>query len=95
MPEVRTCFSRCELKHPYPNKTVRPYSRSALTSSMRSIMSLAINSTIKLKNGSLPRLGLGVYQSRGDECYDAVRCAVEAGYKHSASARNTWSPLSS
>lgn len=51
-------------------------------------MSLAKDSTIQLANGRLPRLGLGVYQARGDDCYEAVRKAIEVGYKHSASMQD-------
>ena len=45
--------------------------------------SLTLNSTAKLASGSaIPRFGLGVYQSRGQECYEAVREALRAGYRH-------------
>lgn len=46
-------------------------------------MSLAIDSTIRLSRGNLPRLGLGVYKARGDECTGACITAIQAGYKHS------------
>jgi len=38
----------------------------------------------KLNNGlDIPMLGFGVFQvANGDECYDAVKCALEAGYRH-------------
>lgn len=47
-------------------------------------MSLAINSTITLNNGiEMPQFGLGVFQSAiGTETEDAVRFALEAGYRH-------------
>lgn len=49
-------------------------------------MSLAIDSTVKLRNGGLlPRLGLGVYQSRGAECENAVKEAIACGYRHGKS----------
>jgi diketogulonate reductase-like aldo/keto reductase len=43
-----------------------------------------INSTRKLNNGvEIPRFGLGVFRSAdGDETANAVRWAVEAGYRH-------------
>lgn len=40
-----------------------------------------------LSNGiRIPLIGLGVYQSRGKECHDAVVDAVKAGYRHFDSA---------
>lgn len=47
-------------------------------------MKLAIDSTIKLNNCvEMPRLGLGVFQSAiGSETEDAVRFALDAGYRH-------------
>jgi len=38
----------------------------------------------KLNNGlEIPMLGFGVFQvADGNECYDAVKCALEAGYRH-------------
>lgn len=46
-------------------------------------MSLSLNSTITLNNGvEMPRFGLGVFQSgQGSETENAVRWALEAGYK--------------
>ena len=43
-----------------------------------------LSSTVKLNNGvEMPVLGLGVFQSKeGDETYNAVRYAIDAGYKH-------------
>ncbi|MCL2774823.1 MAG: aldo/keto reductase [Oscillospiraceae bacterium] len=43
-----------------------------------------LSSTLKLNNGvDIPLLGLGVFKSKeGDEAYNAVRYAIEAGYKH-------------
>lgn len=45
---------------------------------------MTLSSTLKLNNGvEIPRLGLGVYQSEaGQETYQAVRWALEAGYRH-------------
>lgn len=45
--------------------------------------SLSLSATRKLANGvHIPLLGLGVYQSRGDECTAAVTAALKAGYRH-------------
>lgn len=43
-----------------------------------------LNTTRKLNNGvEIPYLGLGVFQSKdGDETANAVRWAIEAGYRH-------------
>ena len=43
-----------------------------------------LSSTLKLNNGvDIPVLGLGVFKSQeGDETYNAVKYAIEAGYKH-------------
>jgi len=43
-----------------------------------------LSSTLKLNNGvEMPLLGLGVFQSaEGEETYNAVKWAIEAGYKH-------------
>jgi diketogulonate reductase-like aldo/keto reductase len=43
-----------------------------------------INSTIRLNNGlEMPYLGLGTYRARpGKEAYQAVRFALDAGYRH-------------
>ena len=43
-----------------------------------------LSSTLKLNNGvDIPLLGLGVFRApEGDETYNAVRYAIEAGYKH-------------
>lgn len=43
-----------------------------------------LQSTIRLNNGvEMPRLGLGTFQSeRGEETQNAVRWALEAGYRH-------------
>ncbi|MBN2134486.1 MAG: aldo/keto reductase [Acidobacteria bacterium] len=47
-------------------------------------MDLSLDSKIKLGNGrEIPMLGLGVYQSgRGAETVNAVKWALEAGYRH-------------
>lgn len=47
-------------------------------------MTLAIDSTITLNNGvTMPQFGLGVFQSAvGSETEDAVRFALDAGYRH-------------
>ncbi|MGE5441433.1 MAG: aldo/keto reductase [Bacteroidota bacterium] len=47
-------------------------------------MKLTINDKAKLNNGAeIPYFGLGVYQSPpGEETYNAVRWALDAGYRH-------------
>ncbi|KAK1923353.1 putative aldo-keto reductase [Papiliotrema laurentii] len=51
-------------------------------------MSLSLGSTIKLSSGhTIPRLGYGVYQARGQECQDGVETALRAGYRHVDSAQ--------
>ena len=47
-------------------------------------MDLNIRSTIALNNGvAMPRLGLGVFRAKdGEETVQAVRWALEAGYRH-------------
>lgn len=52
-------------------------------------MPLSITSTVTLNNDTtMPVFGLGVYQSRkGDETRNAVRFALEAGYRHIDTAR--------
>jgi len=47
-------------------------------------MTLNIDTTITLNNGvEMPQLGLGVFRSEvGSECENAVRYALEAGYRH-------------
>ena len=48
-----------------------------------------LRSTVPIAKGvEIPMLGLGVYQSRpGQETYDAVRLALEVGYRHVDTAR--------
>ncbi|ORX38590.1 putative aldo-keto reductase [Kockovaella imperatae] len=49
---------------------------------------LTIKSTFKLLSGNtIPRFGLGVYQSRGEECFEAVKEALKADYRHVDSAQ--------
>src|ERR1700709_1647145 len=39
--------------------------------------------TVDLSNGSaMPLLGIGTWQMNGQEAYDAVRRALDAGYRH-------------
>lgn len=46
---------------------------------------LSLDSTVRLASGaSMPVLGFGVYQARGDDCRGAVKAALAAGYRHSA-----------
>ena len=48
-----------------------------------------LQSTFTLNNGvRIPRLGLGVFRAApGAETYQAVRAALEAGYRHVDTAR--------
>jgi len=45
---------------------------------------MSLSSTVKLNNGvDIPVLGLGTYQlEEGEQAYNAVRFALDAGYKH-------------
>lgn len=47
-------------------------------------MALTIQSTLRLNNGvEIPRLGLGTFKAQqGDETYQSVQWALEAGYRH-------------
>jgi diketogulonate reductase-like aldo/keto reductase len=46
-------------------------------------MTPALTPILKLNNGvELPALGLGVFQTPSDETRDAVRSALDAGYRH-------------
>lgn len=49
-------------------------------------MSYTLTSRAKLSDGrAIPRFGLGVYESApGDETYNAVKWALEAGYRVSS-----------
>ena len=38
--------------------------------------------TAALPGGDIPLLGLGTWQSEGDDCYRAVRHALDVGYRH-------------
>ncbi len=38
--------------------------------------------TLALSSGAIPLVGFGTWQLKGDECYDAVLAALEAGYRH-------------
>ncbi len=38
--------------------------------------------SIRLPSGTMPALGLGTWQMRGDECRHAVEMALELGYRH-------------
>ncbi|KAF9266418.1 Aldo/keto reductase [Marasmius fiardii PR-910] len=49
--------------------------------------SLTLNSRIKLRNDEeIPVLGFGTYELDGDDAYEAVLWALEAGYRHIDSA---------
>jgi 2,5-diketo-D-gluconate reductase B len=37
---------------------------------------------VSVKGTEVPALGLGTWQLRGTQCYDAVRAALELGYRH-------------
>jgi diketogulonate reductase-like aldo/keto reductase len=44
---------------------------------------MTIDTKVKLNDGrEIPILGLGTYESRGEETRDAVRWAIESGYRH-------------
>lgn len=47
-------------------------------------MALSLSSTVTLSDGNkIPMLGLGVFMSKdGEEVYNAVRAAIDAGYRH-------------
>jgi diketogulonate reductase-like aldo/keto reductase len=46
-------------------------------------LNYSIHSTKKLSSGNqIPLIGFGTYQLRGQECFDGVKYAVEAGYVH-------------
>ena len=38
--------------------------------------------TVELPGGPMPLLGLGTWQSEGDDAYRAVRHALDVGYRH-------------
>lgn len=40
------------------------------------------NDSVKLDNGTLPLLGFGTWQIKGQQAVDATRAALEAGYRH-------------
>merc|ERR1719499_2000166 len=42
-----------------------------------------VQKTIPLSDGNtMPRVGFGTWMLRGEECYNAVKWALEAGYRH-------------
>ncbi len=44
---------------------------------------MPINDRIRLLDGNtIPQLGFGTYLSEPDDCYKAVLCALECGYRH-------------
>ncbi|KAI0749322.1 Aldo/keto reductase [Daedaleopsis nitida] len=50
-------------------------------------MALTLDSKLKLRDGNeIPLLGFGTYEMEGQEAYQAVRWALEAGYRHIDSA---------
>ena len=43
----------------------------------------SINDVVKLNNGILmPQFGLGVWKAEGQDVVNAVKWAIEAGYRH-------------
>lgn len=45
-------------------------------------MQLSLRSTVDLVEGvAMPRLGLGTYKAKGEDVRNAVRCALELGYR--------------
>ncbi len=53
------------------------------------MQNLVLNQSVRLNNGvEMPVLGLGVWKTKsGKECTDAVRWALEAGYRHIDTAK--------
>ncbi|KAI0661683.1 Aldo/keto reductase [Cubamyces menziesii] len=50
-------------------------------------MTLTIDTKLKLRDGNeIPVMGFGTYEMEGKEAYNAVRWALEAGYRHIDSA---------
>ena len=43
--------------------------------------------TIEVQGATVPKLGFGTWQITGRDCYDAVRHALEIGYRHIDTAR--------
>ena len=44
---------------------------------------MSVTTTVKLAGGvELPRVGLGTWQLSGRRAYDAIRYALDAGYRH-------------
>ncbi len=37
---------------------------------------------IEANGATIPAIGLGTWPMKGDECVEAVRCAIDAGYRH-------------
>ncbi|EPT05606.1 hypothetical protein FOMPIDRAFT_124533 [Fomitopsis schrenkii] len=53
----------------------------------RHFMALTLHSKKKLQDGNeIPMMGFGTYEMDGKEAYDAVKHALEAGYRHIDSA---------
>ncbi|EJF64727.1 Aldo/keto reductase [Dichomitus squalens LYAD-421 SS1] len=51
-------------------------------------MALSAQSKLKLNDGNeIPIIGFGTYEMEGEEAYNAVRWALEAGYRHIDSAQ--------
>src|SRR3954452_806760 len=43
--------------------------------------------TLQVQGVTVPKLGFGTWQITGDACYEAVRHALEIGYRHIDTAR--------
>ncbi|MBD5786431.1 aldo/keto reductase [Cellulosimicrobium terreum] len=53
------------------------------TDSTRPTISTALDvPSATLPGGAIPLLGIGTWQSEGDDCYRAVRHALDVGYRH-------------
>ena len=43
---------------------------------------LRVDSTLKLNDGrQIPQFGLGIYLSKGNDCVNAIKAALAAGYR--------------
>jgi diketogulonate reductase-like aldo/keto reductase len=60
-----------------------PGRRRAAAPEARTLRGMTTTRTVELAGGvSMPLLGLGTWQASGREAYDAVRAALDVGYRH-------------